>query len=122
MNWPFEVAFWPGPWISHGGPCVYGGGKNPAKNEGNGGGWRKSEGEFGSSCQASLGFLLEWGGAGRSALFNCLEVRAAERGTRPSQWTTVHTSKIANLLLSRSSGAMIGNSDPSIMKTMFIGV
>lgn len=89
MIWPLEVAFWPGPWISHGGPCVYGGGKNPAKNEGNG---MVEDGESlslrGSSCQGSLGFLLEWGwavGGGPWALFNCLEVKAGGRRTRLSQ-------------------------------------
>lgn len=60
MIWPLEVAFSRGPWISHGGPCVYGRGKDPAKN---GGMMEERESLRGSSCQTNLGFLLEWGWA-----------------------------------------------------------
>ena len=114
MIWPLEVAFWPGPWISHGGPCVYGGGKNPAKNGGNGGGWRKS-------CQASLAFLLEWGWAvGLVQLFGSENSWTWDSSiTVRLQYVPVN---LQNLLLGRSSRAIVGNIDPSVMKAMFIGV
>jgi hypothetical protein len=99
---------------------VYGGGKNPAKNEGNDGGWRKSEGEF-LSGKSGLSAGVEWGWAvGLVQLFGS-----------ESSWTwdssiTVRLQyipvKLQYLLLSRSSRAMVGNNDPGIMKTMFIGV